>query len=238
MITRILCSLFLVLLFTESNTQVSASQLLDKSIKYHDPQGKLTSSKVVLHFKETRPNGSDRKSMVELWPLKEQFKMSREIDGVKVKTEVDKNQFTHHVGGNSPNKEQIEKYRLTSERSEMMRNYYHYLWYMPLKLKDPGTIIDPEIKTTDFFGKQALEMKVTYEHSVGGDIWYFYFHPETSALIGYRFYHDESANDGEYITFEGETISDGVRIPKVRTWYTHKEDKLLGTDILERLEIK
>ena len=238
MITRILCSLFLVLLFTESNTQVSASQLLDKSIKYHDPQGKLTSSKVVLHFKETRPHGSDRKSMVELWPLKEQFKMSREIDGVKVKTEGDKNQFTHYVDGNSPNQNQIEKYRLTSERSEMMKNYYHYLWYMPLKLKEPGTIIDQEIKITDFFGKQALEMKVTYEHSVGGDIWYFYFHPETSALIGYRFYHDESANDGEYITFEGETISDGVRIPKERTWYTHKEDKLLGTDILKRLEIK
>jgi len=78
---------------------------------------------------------------------------------------------------------------------------------------------------------------VTYDPEVGDDIWYFYFHPETYALVGYRFYHNESANDGEYILFSGELESYGIRIPQTRKWYTHKEDKYLGADTLETLII-
>jgi len=67
---------------------------------------------------------------------------------------------------------------------------------------------------------------------VGKDIWYFYFDKKTVALIGYRFYHDESKNDGEYITLDGEEIIQGIRIPKNRKWYYNKDDKFLGADFL------
>lgn len=108
-----------------------------------------------------------------------------------------------------------------------------------MKLRDPGTIIDPKVKNKDFFGRKALEIRVSYDPSVGKDVWYFNFDPSSSALIGYRFYHDESANDGEYILFEGEATHRSVRIPpQRRTWYTHKEDRLLGTDVLNRLRVR
>ena len=55
-------------------------------------------------------------------------------------------------------------------------------------------------------------------------------------MIGYRFYHDEAANDGEYIELEGIQEGGGLRLPRARTWYTHKEDKLLGTDTLIKIE--
>jgi len=56
-------------------------------------------------------------------------------------------------------------------------------------------------------------------------------------MVGYRFYHDESANDGEDILLEQEIESDDVRLPQIRKWYTHKEDKYLGQDKLEKLVI-
>jgi len=77
-----------------------------------------------------------------------------------------------------------------------------------------------------------LEIKVTYDPSVGKDIWYFYFDPTTYALRGYRFYHDEAKNDGEYILIDGEVTINGVKFPKNRAWYTHKEGKYLGNDDL------
>ncbi|MDB4303987.1 DUF6503 family protein, partial [Desulfosarcina sp.] len=78
-----------------------------------------------------------------------------------------------------------------------------------------------------------LVLKATYDETVGSDIWYFYFDPETYAIEVYQFFHDESKNDGEYILLtEKETISN-IKIPKNRAWYTNKEDKLLGTDILK-----
>ena len=102
-----------------------------------------------------------------------------------------------------------------------------------MKLRDKGTKIQEKVTTTAFQGQEVLSMKVTYDEEVGADIWYFYFHPMTYALVGYRFYHDETANDGEYIPLEGEEIINGIRFPKTRTWYVNKDDRLLGTDILE-----
>jgi hypothetical protein len=115
----------------------------------------------------------------------------------------------------------------------MMKNYYQYLWLLPMKLNDEGTNLNPLVKTVDFFGRVSLEIMVTYDPGVGNDVWYFYFNPESYSLQGYRFYHDEETNDGEYIILEKEVTFEHVRLPKERKWYTHKEDKFLGADILE-----
>ena len=113
-----------------------------------------------------------------------------------------------------------------------MRNYYLYLWGLPMKLKDPGTIIDPEVHNKSFNGKPAKVARVTYEREVGNDTWYFYFDPTTSELIGYQFYHDEAKGDGEYITLSDLVMVDGMKIPKSRSWYTNADSTLLGTDNL------
>jgi len=111
------------------------------------------------------------------------------------------------------------------------------LWLLPIKLSDPGTVIDEKVIEKDFFGKVGWQIKVTYSPEVGKDTWYFYFDQSNYALIGYRFYHDERKNDGEYILLEGEVQGDGIRIPAVRKWYKHQKDEYLGQDILEKIEV-
>jgi len=81
-------------------------------------------------------------------------------------------------------------------------------------------------------GKECLSIRVTYEEAVGEDIWHFYFDKNSYALIGYRFYHEEEKNDGEYITLDGETMVQGIKIPQNRHWYYNKDDKFLGADFL------
>ena len=73
---------------------------------------------------------------------------------------------------------------------------------------------------------------MTYEEGIGDDIWYFFFDKNTSALIGYSFYHDEAKNDGEYITFKEMATIDGIKMPKVRSWYYNSDSTFLGTDII------
>jgi len=101
-----------------------------------------------------------------------------------------------------------------------------------MKLRDPGTIIAPTVWTETINGSEYLKIKVTYDPEVGGDIWYFYFDPDTYALSAYRFYHDESANDGEYILLEGEEIHSGIRFPAKRSWYINADHRFLGYDQL------
>ena len=221
-----------------SNSQISADDLLNKSIKYHDSHGALMHHDITLHLNEKRPNGSDSKSTIAFNISKETYTNTKIREGVEIISELTKGKSSITVDGRSEyTDEEKEKYRLNPDRMETMKNYYQYLWLLPLKLKDEGTIIDPKVKTKDFFGKESLEIKTSYDPKVGKDVWYFYFHPETYAMQGYRFYHVEADNDGEYIILDGETTSHGVRLPKSRKWYTHKEDKFLGEDVLAKLDV-
>lgn len=233
---KLFASIFFIILGSSSlcfAQNLSAKEVILKSIKYHDPQGKLLQSDLTFDFIETRPNTKDRSITVICNVKKESFTLLQSRDSFFIDSNYEKGKVRFKVNGVDEILPEVkEKYRLNSERFVMMRNYYQYLWLLPLKLKDPGAIIDEQASLEDFFGTESLQIKVTYDPEVGKDIWYFYFQPQTFALVGYRFYHDENANDGEYILLEGEQESSGVRIPKTRKWYTHKEDKFLGSDIL------
>lgn len=133
-------------------------------------------------------------------------------------------------------KEEAEKFRLTCERGTMMKDYYTYLYGLPMKLNDPGTHLDPKVQQKTFKGKQYVVLKATYDAEVGEDIWYFYFDPSTYAMEVYQFFHDESKNDGEYILLEGLVDVNGIKMPKTRAWYMNKDDKYLGTDTLEKVQ--
>lgn len=236
------CRIYLAFLFFFSiahanQAQVlSASEIIEKSIAYHDPEGKLLKKHVTLQLIETRPNGSDRKSEISFHIKKEKFKSIRNVDDHQIVSTYDCGKISIVVDGQEEYSKEIEeKYRLSEERVATMKDYYQYLWLMPMKLNDEGTNLNPLVKAVDFFGKKSLEIRVTYDQNVGSDVWYFYFNPESFALQGYRFYHDEEKNDGEYILLEEEVTHENVRLPKERKWYTHKEDKFLGADILDDL---
>ena len=217
-----------------SAQDISPEEIINRSIQYHDPNGMLLKKEVTLHLTETRPNGSDRKSVIGFHLKKEKFQMHRKVDDHEIISYLNKGKASFQFDGKEEiSNAMIEKYRLTEERTKMMKDYYQYLWLMPLKLNDAGTNVNPLVKQVDFFGKASLEVRVTYDPGVGSDVWYYYFNPESYSLQGYRFYHDEEKNDGEYILLEDETIHKNVRLPKERKWYTHKEDKFLGADILD-----
>ena len=128
--------------------------------------------------------------------------------------------------------------RLDREDGRFWRSYYGFLAGLPMKIADPGARLDPEVAETTFEGRDVNAVRVTYDPEVGGDTWYFYFDPETAELVGCRFYHDESANDGEYITFEGLAEANGLRLPRYREWYTNEGDRFLGSDEIRSVTVR
>ncbi len=126
---------------------------------------------------------------------------------------------------------------MSCERALLYKNYYTYLYGLPMKLRDPGANINHPVEKRSFKGKEYLVLKVTYDPSVGSDIWFFYLNPETYAMEIYQFFkRDDSGellpNSGEYILLEGLSEVNGIQMPKVRSWYYNKNDALLGTDTL------
>ncbi len=219
------------------DTIINAEFVIEQSISYHDPGNRLSDARVRMVFAETRPGSTDRKSTVILQPSRAYFALERSVDEQRIFMEINGDAFRFALNGKTDlTPEELSEHRLTPDRARTMRDYYHYLWFMPMKLKDQGTRILPGCKKVNYFGKSLYEVKVTYYADVGSDIWYFYFDPENYALSGYRFYHDEEVGDGEYILFDGELEVDGIRIPNRRSWYTHGDNRFLGEDTLLHLE--
>ncbi len=215
-----------------------AEELLERSIRYHDPEGLWMNTAHRLVLEETRPNGPARRTILVIDNRAGRFEMTRETAGAPtIEIRVVGEEVEARLDGSPEfSVNDAEKYRLTPEAAKRTRNYYTFLYGLPMKLRDPGTRLDPEARRTKFQGKDVLALRVTYDETVGGDIWYFYLDPDSCALVGYRFYHDEDANDGEYITLEEEARAGTIRLPRVRTWYTNDGAKLLGTDAIETIE--
>lgn len=209
--------------FLLATAALSAQEMLERSMAYHDPGGVFDETAIQIELTESRPNGADRKTSIVIDNDNNRFSMKRKAEGNDATAIVTHGDTVIEAGSDADD---------AHERARRTRNYYVYLYGLPMKLTDPGTILAPDAKQTEFMGHEAFELKVTYEEAVGGDTWYFYLDPESYALIGYRFYHDESKNDGEYITLEGEAKGAGLRLPKTRRWYRHQDESFLGEDTI------
>jgi hypothetical protein len=212
----------------------AAEQLLANSIAYHDPNGNWQKLQAEIKLLQETPDKPDRKTSIYLDNLQSLFKhISTQGDTVITRTITGDSCSFLLNGAATFSQADSAKFRLNCDMTKRYRDYHVYLYGMPMKLKDAGTILDKEVKETTFDGKPCKAIRVTYKESVGKDIWYFYFDNTTSALIGYRFYHDEAKNDGEYITFKEMATVNGVKMPKIRTWYYNSDSTLLGADIIE-----
>ena len=224
---------FILFCSTNYSQELSGNELLDKAISYHDSNGNWSSFNGELRVTMESPEKSTRLTEIKINLPIEYFysKASRDNDTTEFILEKENCEILYN-GSTSFSEEIAKEKQLNCERAKMYKNYYTYLYGLPIKLKDPGTIIQEKIERKTFHGKEYLVLKVTYKEVVGKDTWYFYFDPETFAMEVYQFFHDESKNDGEYILLTEEETINGIKMPKNRAWYTNKEEKHLGTDVL------
>jgi uncharacterized protein DUF6503 len=218
--------------------QLTGSELLEKSIFYHDPTGNWESFNGKLFVTMETPNNTNRDSEIHIDLPGQYFYVKATRDTITTEYTLVKGDCVIAFNGSTDISETtIKENNLSCERAILYKNYYTYLYGLPMKLKDPGTIVNRAVERKSFKGKEYLLLKVTYDENVGSDVWYFYFDPNTYAMKVYQFFkgdpNAEGKNTGEYILLTEETTVKDMKIPKVRAWYYNKDDKYLGTDILK-----
>ncbi len=215
---------------------MAAEEIVAGSIAFHDPEGLWAHGSFRIDVVQTRPIGGFTEIELIIDNRIGRFWMQRERIGRVVETTVTGSECWTKLDGSAEfTEEDASRFRLGCDQMQRTRDYYLYLYGMPMKLRDPGTIIDPVATRTTFEGDDVWQVRVTYDPEVGSDTWYFYFSPEDFSLAGYRFFHDEAANDGEYIVLDRLTEG-GIRVPKVRSWFMNTDDRLLGTDRTTTIE--
>ncbi|THH34970.1 DUF6503 family protein [Neolewinella litorea] len=218
--------------WTRRPVDFSPDSLLARSIAYHDPGGNWGKLAYTLTLAESRPGDDTRLTEFTLSPVASYFSIEQQSGGERFTLGLTGNDFRYTYLGQSALPDSLRRARhLTRERTQVLRDYYGYLWGLPMKLTDPGTLLQPQVHRVWYDGRELLELEVRYTPEAGGDVWFFLFDPETFALSGYRFYHAaEGPGTGEYILLEDETEVAGLRLPAVRHWYQTAENRYLGTD--------
>ncbi len=241
MLKLITKSFFIFFIFISVNsckTNLTSSQLLEKAIKYHDPNGNWSTFNGQLDISMETPNNSVRNSTIRINLPKESFYVKTSKDTLITEYIIEKDSCNIALNGKTNLTDEILKANnLNCERAKLFKNYYTYLYGLPMKLKDSGTHIHDKIEQKTFQNKNYLVLKATYDEAVGSDIWYFYFNPKTYAMEVYQFFKtDKKGNlkpdSGEYILLTEEKTINAIKMPKNRAWYYNKDDGYLGTDIL------
>ena len=207
-------------------------ELVQAAIAYHDPGGEWPSLRHGFVIEQERPDGGATTATVRLDVRRSGFSYDEETAEGLLSKGVEDGECFATIDGEPPTEEQASNLRLDCPAIERTRNYYLYLWGLPMKLRDPGAVIDPAIRDDEFDGQPTKVVKVSYDPDVGTDTWYFHFAPDTHRMVGYQFYHDETTGRGEYILLSGERDVLGMKIPAERRWFTNAEDRYLGTDVL------
>lgn len=233
----ILYLLLFFLSFQGVAQEITGEKLLEKSIKFHDPDGKWETFKGTLYVTMQTPKRPERNSEIKIDLPKEYFYVKASQGKNTTEYTLDKGKCSIAFNGDAnPSDEVKKKNNLSCDRATMYSNYYTYLYGLPMKLKDPGTIIHKQVNLEKFMGEMYLVLKITYEKEVGKDTWYFYFDPKTYAMEAYQFLKDSKPDTGEYILLTGIEIINGIKIPKKRDWYYNKNQQYLGTDTLKKKE--
>ena len=218
--------------------ELSGSELLDKAMSYHDPNGNWQSFKGELFITMTTPNSPKRDSEITIDLPNEYFYVKAQRDTIVTEYTLTKGDCGITLNGKTDlSKAELFSNNLSCDRANMYKNYYTYLYGLPMKLKDKGTIIHDNVERKMFKGKEYLILKASYKESVGSDVWYFYFDPETFAMEIYQFFKTdengkEKSDTGEYILLSDESLVNDIKMPKVRAWYYNKDDAYLGTDTI------
>ena len=228
---KLILLLFILCSLTNFSQEITGEQLLNRAIKFHVPNNNWSTFKGTLFVTMKTPNRPKRESEITIDLPKEYFSVKAQTSGNTTTYNVINKNANIKFNGNIPTEEEKKKYNLNIKRANLYKNYYTYLYGLPMKLKDEGTIIHKKVERKKFKEKEYLVLKVTYLKEIGKDTWYFYFDPTTYAMEVYQFFKD-TKESGEYILLSGLEIINGIKMPKNRAWYYNKDDGYLGTDFL------
>ena len=144
--------------------EFKATELLNKSITYHDPKGVWKRFEGSFFVTMESPNRPIRKSKIELDFMESFFRLTVESEENELVSVLKDEECDLLYNGSSDFSEEVaKKNRLTCERAMMYKDYYTYLYGLPMKLKNPGTILNPVVTEKEVAGVSCWVLKVTYD---------------------------------------------------------------------------
>lgn len=196
--------------------QSSSKELIDRSIKIHDPNGQWHQLRAQIDIastviREGKEDFSERQLIMKL--DENYFKMVQDTV--------------------------VHEFPCTDcDRAKMYNDYFRFLLGQPMKLKDEGVIIEDNIMQKTYKGKEYNVIKVTYEPEVGTYTWLFYFDSQTSELQLTEFSKDGTFQNGETIELNDKKRYQDMLLPGQLKWFVLPDRTFLAEENITYSTIK
>ena len=113
-----------------------------------------------------------------------------------------------------------------------VRNYTTYLTGLPMKLMDMGTPLSDTVRRATFKGGEYLQLTVDYPKEDGVvETWRYYFDDKTYALRGYAFEKSAYPGHGEEIILNGEVLIGEMKLAQERIWSHAQNGEEIGREV-------
>ncbi|MCB0579524.1 MAG: hypothetical protein KDD10_09490 [Phaeodactylibacter sp.] len=215
----------------EQQAALSAGEVLQRSIQFHDPQDKWPGAALRFVIDEPRIENPERLSEVFLNNTENTFSINRRYGNTLVTRGIIRDSCYSLVDSvlvNPADTATIRLHRLDCERTQGYRAFYKLLNGMPMSLYVPEVQLLPEVVEDSIRGQKALRIAARFTNPVIGEEWFIYFAPGNYQLLGYG-YAAEGA--GEILRLDGLVEIAGMKLPRMRHWYNRIDDSYLGSDI-------
>ena len=237
---KILSSTLIILVFLgfscDIDSQSEAQQLITESIQHHDPDNNWNKFKshVSVNSIVERNGKIDSSSRNIFFDLAaNHFEMKYNDKGDEIHYFLNNKECFGEILNNTKlTPAELEEKNINCDRAKMYNNYFRYLIGMPMKLKDPGTIINKEITSKVYKDKAYKVVTVTYEEKVGTYTWLFYFDIQTTELVLTEFSKDGSFQNGETIELNNKVRYQNMLLPGQLKWFVLPDRPFLAEENL------
>ena len=199
---------------SRSAESISAETIINNSIRFHDPENNWNSFQGKFLF-DSRFHFADsnQESIVVTVDVEKNYLKYHNLF-----RKVDLDFFSDTCILNSSNGS-CDGYRWT-------KNFYTFIWGLPMKLKDPG--ISPISKyTVDTFNhKTCYNVAVHYE----AENFQFYFDTTNYQMMGFSFSKNDKSSKGEIIYLDRLIQFQGIKFPKKKTYWVLPDTIFGGTN--------
>jgi len=208
-----------------SNQSIKTGKdLIQRSIEYHDPNGKWIHFKSSIHIDASLWKSEETKEKIttELFfdnrngVFKQYFLMNK----IKLKGEVSNDTCYNQALTEIPEENATQYAKMLGCKGiTLSKDYYSYLIGLPMKLLDAEAIVNDTIFERTYNEIKYDVVKVNYEPFDKNPSWYFYFNKNNHALELCKFTSREDENKGgEYIIYNQEKDIQGMKLRNQQVW--------------------
>ena len=214
--------------------ELNSSEILEKSTKFHDPNGIWGNLELSIHIQEPRLNNPGRYSLIKLNNNDNSFELVRNRDHHLSRYIVDRdgNIKVYLDDKEDIASDLIEKYRLDKPRVLKYRDSYQMRYGLPMSLTDDAIKSIGKVESSTYNNQACYKIPIELNKEMFSTHWLIYIAKSNFEYKGMEIIFPDDYTKGERLYFEGIFSIDNIKVPRIRHWHKYSDDTYSGSDII------